>query len=241
MTKMSTPFESVKRRSLAQGVADEIMRLIRDGRLNVGDRLPPERRLCEDFGVSRTSLREGVSSLSRLGILEPVAGSGVYVRRASPAAVLRSRLKEFHVSRRTLHDMVEFREGLEAFIAELACEKATPEDISRLERRLLRLEKAEARGESIREEDVAFHRELAAAAHNELAGLVFETISPYIERWVRAREEIVGPRAVTEVHSRIVEAVRRGDRSTVRETMAEHFRHVRTLIKAVEEKGTEGP
>jgi GntR family transcriptional regulator, transcriptional repressor for pyruvate dehydrogenase complex len=237
MTNMSIQFDSLKKRSLSQGVADEILRQIREGKLNVGDRLPPERRLCGEFGVSRTSLREGISSLTRLGILESRAGSGITVRNASPSAVLKNRLKEFQVDHDGLHDMVEFREGLETFIVELACEKAEPEDVRRLERRIVRMEKAEARGESLREEDVAFHRELTAAAHNEMAGIVFETISPYIDRWVRAREEIVGPRAAASVHRRIVDAVKRGDREAARSTMAGHFRHVRALIRAVEDKG----
>ncbi len=240
MTNMRVQFESLKKRSLSQAVADEILRQIRKGKLNVGDRLPPERRLCEDFAVSRTSLREGISSLTRLGILESRAGSGIYVRNASPAAVLKNRLMEFQVDQKTLHDMVEFREGLETFIAEMACEKADPEDVRRLERRIVRMERAEARKESLRKEDVAFHRELTDSAHNALAGIVFETISPYIDRWVRAREEIVGPRAAADIHRRILDAVKRGDREAVRSTMAGHFRHVRSLIRAVEDTGREG-
>jgi len=240
MTKMGIQFESLKKQPLSRAVADQIIRLIREGRLNMGDRLPPERRLCEEFGVSRTSLREGISSLTRLGILESRVGSGLYVRNASPAAVLRNRLSEFRMDHRTLHDMVEFREGLETFIAELACEKAEPGDVRRLEQRIARMEKAEAKGDSLREEDIAFHRELTAAAHNELAGIVFEAIRPYIDRWVRAREGIVGPRAAASVHRRVVEAVKRGDREAVRSTMAGHFRHVRSLIRAVENEGRDG-
>ena len=131
-------------------------------------------------------------------------------------------------------------EGLETFIAELACQNAEPEDVRRLEQRIARMEKAEAQGDSLREEDIAFHRELTAAAHNELAGIVFEAIRPYIDRWVRAREGIVGLRAAASVHRRIVEAVKQGDREAVRSTMAGHFRHVRSLIRAVEKEGREG-
>jgi GntR family transcriptional repressor for pyruvate dehydrogenase complex len=241
MTKMNNTFEYVKKQSLSRAVADQILLRIREGRFNIGDRLPPERRLCEEFGVSRTSLREGISSLVRLGILEPVAGSGIYVRRASPSAVLKTRLRELRIDRRALLDMAEFREGLESFIAGLACRKATPEDIRRLERRVARMERAEARGLSLREEDVAFHRELTAAAHNSLAELVFETIGPSIDRWVRTRESVVGPRPNVLVHREILDAVKRRDPEAARRTMAGHFSHVRSLIRAVESREEEEP
>ena len=84
MTNMEVKFRAIKKVSLSQAVADKVLLFIKEGHLSVGDKLPPERELCQTFGVSRTSLREGISSLTHMGILETVRGSGVFVRRGSP-------------------------------------------------------------------------------------------------------------------------------------------------------------
>jgi len=232
---MEMKFSAVKKVSLSQAVAEKILRSIQSGHFNIGDKLPPERKLCETLGVSRTSLREGISSLTHLGILETVAGSGVYVRNGSPGAVLQKRLESLRLDKKNVNELIEFREGLESFMVELACKNSTADDILRLEQLIDRMDRSEQQGLSISQEDVDFHRELAAASHNEFVMIVFESITPYISRWVQARQEIVDPDEVLELHRGIIAGIKQGDIETARKAVKEHFRHMQSIIQIVED------
>lgn len=232
---MEMKFSAVKKVSLSQAVAEKILRSIQQGHFNIGDKLPPERKLCETLGVSRTSLREGISSLAHLGILETVAGSGVYVRNGSPGAVLKKRLESLRLDKNNVQKLMEFREGLESFMVELACQNATPEDISRLEEHIAGMAGSEHQGDSLSQEDVDFHRELAAASHNEFVMLVFESITPYISRWVQARQEIVDPDEVLELHRGMIAGIKQGDIEAARKAVKEHFQHMLTIVQIVED------
>ena len=236
---MPIKFSAVKKVSLSQAVTEKILNYIKEGYLSVGDKLPPERKLCEEFGVSRTSLREGISSLSHLGILETVAGSGVYVRNSSPGAVLKNRLKSLRMDKKNIEDLVEFREGLESFIGELACRNASEKDINRLEKLIERMEKSKKRGHSITQEDVEFHKELAAASHNEFVIIVFASLMPFILRWVQAREEVIDPNAVAGLHRRMVEEIRNRRPDKIRNAIKEHFQHMRSILRIVENEKEE--
>ncbi len=70
-------------RSKSSIIADQILQMIRCGELNAGEKLPPERIIAEQLGVSRPSVREAISALQIVGILETRPGDGTYVTRSS--------------------------------------------------------------------------------------------------------------------------------------------------------------
>ncbi|TMI81501.1 MAG: FadR family transcriptional regulator, partial [Bacillati bacterium ANGP1] len=80
--------EPIKRRKIYAEVASQIHRLIEDGRLKPGDRLPPERDLAETFGVSRTSVRDAIRVLEMRGLVEPRHGEGTIVREVPIDAIV---------------------------------------------------------------------------------------------------------------------------------------------------------
>jgi len=229
-------FSKIKRVSLAQSVAEQIVSLIQEGYLSVGDRLPPERKLCEGFGVSRTALREGISSLTHTGVLESIGGSGVYVRNALPEAVLKRKMEAFRISERSVDDLVELREALESFTGELACKRATRENIKKLRDLADRMEKRARARQSLVLEDLEFHKQLALASHNKFVSLLLESIAPFIVRWIWAREELTNPEEVVALHHRIVGELENRDLEGVREAIKGHFQHTRTIIRKAREK-----
>lgn len=236
MTNMEVKFRAIKKVSLSQIVADKVLRFIKEGHLSVGDKLPPERELCQTFGVSRTSLREGICSLTHMGILETVRGSGVFVRRGSPGAVFQKKLEALHLSKKNILDLIEFREGLELFIGELACRNATTEDMAKLEQLIDRMEQSPEIKMSISAEDVEFHKELAAASHNEYVILVYESILPFVQNWVQAREEVIEPKVVATLHREIVKGIRWGSIKKVKAALDEHFDHMRWILQSISEE-----
>src|SRR4051794_4029577 len=72
--------EAVRKERRYEQVAEQIQKLIAEGSLNPGDRLPPERELATRFGVARSSIRDAVRTLEVMGILEPRQGAGTVVR-----------------------------------------------------------------------------------------------------------------------------------------------------------------
>ena len=80
----------VKRERLSEQIAEQIQRNIIEGKLKQGDRLQPERDLAEQFGVSRTVIREATKVLQERGLVKVITGSGTYATRIKPAAVSQS-------------------------------------------------------------------------------------------------------------------------------------------------------
>ncbi|RKY63712.1 MAG: GntR family transcriptional regulator [Candidatus Latescibacterota bacterium] len=229
-------FKPVKRQLLYRSVAEQVIRLIEEGHLKPGDRLPPERVLCEQLGVSRTSLREGLKALSLYGIIESRVGDGLYVKVGNPRAVIREGLKEV---RKTMHELVEAREAIELFIGRLAVERATPEEVKALRDILEKMEEKAREGQSFAEEDAEFHMKLATCSHNQLLVVMMESILPFIMNWIYDREELIDPSEVVKLHTNIVEGIARRDLEGTETSLREHFRHMRRVIVEIKSSSNE--
>ncbi len=126
--------EPVRPLALKERVIRQLAQLIEDGVLKPGDQLPSERELSEDLRVSRGTVREAVQFLQTLGLVEIRHGSGTFVRLANDGGGLGERWRKWtirHAER--IHDLLEIRKGLEPFAAELAAQRAGPEDVAAME------------------------------------------------------------------------------------------------------------
>jgi GntR family transcriptional repressor for pyruvate dehydrogenase complex len=165
------PFSSPVIR-IADTVVTEIENQILDGALRPGDRIPSERKLAEDFGVSRPSIREAIQKLVAKGLLVTRHGGGTTVTDKLDAAFMdpwQDMVKDHPLLHR---DVLEVREMLEGQAAALAALRATDVDMNRLDQAFAALDEAYANknlGASIAA-DVAFHQAIAEASHNVLIG-----------------------------------------------------------------------
>ena len=155
---------------LADTIAAELEKRILEGSLKAGDRLPAERELALELGVSRPSLREAMQKMVSKGLLTTRHGGGTFVTDLLNAHFVdpwQDMLKGHPLLHR---DLLEFRQILEGQAAALASERATKADISQLDIAYAALEIAYA-GDDVAaciEADVAFHQAIAEAAHNLL-------------------------------------------------------------------------
>ncbi|WP_431126493.1 FadR/GntR family transcriptional regulator [Variovorax paradoxus] len=224
---MTARFQSIAPGArLADQVADALAAEVRSGRLSEGDRLPTEAALAEQFGVSRTVVREAVSRLKSLGLLDSRQGSGVYVR---PAGVEPLRFEMPHVaSREAVIQMVELRRALEAEVAALAAERRTPEDVQRIREAIEALHAAVSAGGNGADEDVRFHRAIAEAARNPFLIGTLQYLRQFLHgatRVTRANEARRADfaREVAQEHAQIVEAIEAGDPLRAREAAKSHM------------------
>ncbi len=220
------PLEREQR--LYERVVEKIIPLIQDGSWAPGDRLPPERDLAEAFGVSRTVIREAVKTLEARGVLETLAGSGVYVRFPDSAAVSRSLRMYLQLLDQDDIDLrlAEIRRVLEVEIAALAAARATPEERQEMHRLCQEMRKHVGAPRVLAEMDFQLHLLLAEATRNELFGVLLTPLIEQLrEHFVYAWEHY-GARPVENVfeqHEAIVAAVEVGDAEGARRAMAAHI------------------
>lgn len=165
-----------RERRLSDKVADMMLETILSGRFDVGDRLPSERALGEQFGVSRTVVREAVRALVAKGVIEVRSGSGLRVVAVNADAVHESMNLYLRGGRLEFEKVHEVRALLEVHLAGLAAERASDDDIARLR---AAHEAMRAKAADVHEaagDDLEFHRLIARATHNELFLLLLDSI-----------------------------------------------------------------
>ena len=221
--------------SLSDQVAHALSAEIRAARMVKGDKLPTEALLVEQFGVSRTVVREAVSRLKSLGLVESRQGSGAFVKAAgfSPLQFDASSA----VSKRAVIQMVEVRRALEAEVAALAAQRRSNVDIKHIQRAAEALERAvQANGDGV-DEDVALHRAIADAAQNHFLISTLDYLRQFLHgatRVTRANEarRIDFAVQVQTEHRAIIEAIALGDAAKARKAAA---RHMDNAIKRIEQ------
>lgn len=165
----------IRRKSLAEEVAEQLQKQIIGGELKEGDKLPIEAELMEIFGVGRSSIREAVKRLENMGYLKVRQGKGTFIAAPTPAKEpLEQRLK-----RADIQELYEVRNILESAIAERAAQRHTGQDLEEMMKHLKeRKETAEtgALAECI-EADIKFHVSVAKAAHNEILLELYSSVA----------------------------------------------------------------
>lgn len=216
----------VRGATLSEKVAADITQTIMDGDLAPGERMPSERELGEQFGVSRTVIREAVRSLVASGLVEAHSGRSLRVAAVGPEAVSRAMGMFLHrsdaIDYRRVH---EVRAALEIDMAGYAAERATPEDVARL--RELNAELAavpEANVERAAELDVAFHHAVAQATGNDLFRVLLDAIGHVLlEIRVRAFRSPDLRRYALEAHQQILDQIAAGKPDEARAAMRAHL------------------
>ena len=220
--------------ALSDQVASAISAEIHASRLVEGDKLPTEAMLVKQFGVSRTVVREAVSRLKSLGLVESRQGSGAFVKAAGFSPLQFD--AGLAASRHAVIQMVEVRRALEAEVAALAAERRNRTDIQRIQRAADALEHAvKSAGDGV-DEDVALHRAIADAAQNQFLISTLDYLRQFLHgatRVTRANEARRADfaRQVQVEHGAIINAIVAGDAVKARKAAA---RHMDNAIKRIE-------
>src|SRR5438128_11087517 len=211
--------------SAAQVVA-HVRELIDRGALGPGARLPPERDLARQVGVSRPTVRAGLRTLAALGVVRSRRGSGTYIPDGPPTlgADALSFLAALH--KFTIDDVYEVRRILEVGAAGLAAERATPDQLATLADEVAGLFASLNERQVFLVHDINFHRSIAAASGNPIVASLVEMVSLlYYERRRATAERAVDRdlRGAADSHRQIYQAVRARDTEAARRAMDEHL------------------
>ena len=185
--------------------------------LKGGDALPPEGRLAQELGISRTSVREAVKALELLGILEARPGVGLFVRSFSFDPIVDNLGYSLTFDKHRLAELLAVRKQLEAGFVEEVAARATPAQLRVLRSVVDRMGERvalETQTTDFQEEDRFFHRTLYGGLGNELLLKLLDVFwTVYRRLRDQAHVEAVDPVRTWEDHRRIVEALERRDRA----------------------------
>lgn len=222
--------EPVKKQRLYREIVEQITQLIAEGKLKIGDRLPPERELMDTLSVSRASLREALKALELMGLIEVRHGEGSFVKGVSLEALINPMASALVVQDGTVLEIVEARELLETQIARLAAKRATPEAIKKARAAISMREKflAENNIPDLIQSDTDFHLAIAEATGNDLLVRMMTGITDIL---VRARAKTIllpnMPQDSQESHRKILAAIESGDADAASQAMREHLQSIR--------------
>jgi GntR family transcriptional repressor for pyruvate dehydrogenase complex len=214
---------------LYEQIVAQIQQQVLDGVLKAGDRLPPERDLAVQFGVSRTAVREAVKALRQRGLLEIYPGNGTFITDATTHALHRSLGLALRIGQmESVVGLIELREMMEPAIAAKAAERATVPQIARLEALVVEMDTVLRQPEKFIAADFAFHMVLAEASQNPLLPTIMNSVVDLLQEQRQRIYKSDGGQIRAQRHHRLIlTAVSQKDPAAAYTAMAAHLTQVR--------------
>lgn len=225
-------FETVKTKesSLPERTAEQISRLIVERQLTSEDKLPSEFELAELLHVGRGTVREGVKLLVARNVLEIRRGKGTYIA-AHPGEVSDPLGFAYYPDQLQLAmDLVEIRSQIEPWMARLAAERATQEDLAALRETCSVVEQDILAGRDHSQHDVQFHMAIAKCTRNLVAPKLIPIITYAITLFVSVTENRLKMETLVD-HRELLDAISSRDGNQAAQAMARHIEHNRTLMR----------
>jgi GntR family transcriptional repressor for pyruvate dehydrogenase complex len=205
-------------------VVEHVRKLIEQGQLHPGDRLPPERDLAVEIGVSRPSLRSGLQKLGAMGVVVPRQGAGTFVSDGPPRLENGSFRFLAALHGFTRDDMFEARRVLEVGSSGLAAERATPEQLAVMAEEVAGMFASLEDPQAYLVHDIQFHRSVAAGSGNPVLATLIDTVAEMVYETRRVTVERARDlRQSAEMHRRIYRAVKPREEERARHEMSEHL------------------
>ncbi|MEM5818291.1 MAG: FadR/GntR family transcriptional regulator [Desulfitobacterium hafniense] len=232
----------IKTRKIYEEIVEQIRELVARGELKPGDRLPSERDLVERLKVSRASIREALSALELMGLLEVRSGEGTFVRKLRSESVVAPLAWMLTMEKGTVLELLEIRKILEVQAVGMAAERAESEDIRELSAALDRLQDDLNSPTSDGSSDHRFHYAITRATKNKIMIRLMDTISDLMKYSLKASrsklyEGKYTPALLFHEHKKIYEAIVAKDVEMARNYMLAHLTGVEEeILKGFDEE-----
>ena len=224
-------FEIIKRESTLEVIIQQVKSQIKKGILKPGEKLPSERKLADQLGVSRASIREAIQALAFSGYLEVIQGKGTYILEI---AIKYDEIVNFfsEFSNYSLDDLMEARIMLEGEFARLAALNASQEEIDIIEKIFNEIAKSNDLNSFV-VKDLEFHLTIAKATHNPFMNGLMKIIG---EMLYKETEKIIEMSKDTrnntiETIKNLVQAIKKRNAEQAKELMSKHIRDIRASLE----------
>lgn len=227
-TEEKTLYKVIRTSRLYEQIVQQIEDSILKGHLKPGDQLPAERELAQQFGVSRTAVREAVKALREKGLVEAYSGRGTFVRDGTSQAIRQSLDLMIKIGQQDgSPHLAELRAILEPEIAALAAIRIDEQHVVSMREAVAVMDRARNDPDAYIEADLDFHLCLAEAAANPLIlSLIDSIVGMLREQRMRIFQVDGGPERGQFHHKRILEAVERRSPEVARAAMRAHLQQV---------------
>ena len=225
-------FNSIKHTKISEDIANQIKRLIIDGKLKPGDQLPPERELIKQLGVSRPSLREALNALAAMGFLDVRQAKRTFVKSVSSKLIEDPLSLLIKADDQKIFDLIEVRKAIETWAAYHAAQKASREDIKQLDTIIREMKRAFAEGRSWEKQDADFHLAIAHATHNtihmHIMSGIYDLLRESMTKIFIDREKV---KKLMNHHQQIFNAIKSRSPEKARQRTLEHLNYVESEVK----------
>jgi len=227
------PLPILRRSKMVEEVFEVLKEKILSGEIKQGERLPTQEELTEQFGVSRTVIREAINKLSSLGLVSCEQGRGTFVTMPDSHNMFESMLRLYVLDDKSTIELIEARLYFESAIARLAAMRRKPSDIVDLYNILNKLEYYAKDNdlENWAKSDLEFHMKLGEIAGNRLMKTFVDAIRDitfdYLLKLSKIPSEV---NTSIKRHKEIIEAIDVGDPDLAEEKMIEHFGSVKDVV-----------
>lgn len=228
-------FQPIKTKKIYEEIVEQLKDMISKGELKPGDKLPSERDMAESLGVSRASVREALTALEAMGILNMRPGEGTFVRQTSNCDTFEPLALVLAVEQNPGGQMMEVRRVVETELAALAAIRATSEDIQKIYESLQIMRTASTVEEAVKA-DLGFHFSIAEATHNTILLRIMNTVADLMHNSFRsARESLYAEsgkgQAIINEHEAIFTSIKERKAEEARCKMLEHINNIEAGIK----------
>jgi GntR family transcriptional repressor for pyruvate dehydrogenase complex len=216
----------IKKVNISDQVYEQLREQLISGVWKQGEKIPSENELAALFGVSRVTIRQALSRLNTLGLLETKLGEGTFVKELKPGIYMKEIIPYVYLNNESEREVLEFRLVIEVETARIAASKITDEEILLLEKSLKKMLKNKGDIEKYVEEDLNFHMIIAKSTKNSLVIEVNNIVRNIIRRMIRTATEKIGHEVGLKYHRLLIEAFRKRDADTASDMMREHLQQV---------------
>ena len=221
-------------KKLHEELTEKLLSKIQSGEYKPGDRLPAERVLAAEYGISRSVVREALSSLNQMGCIASKVGGGSYVKTpesadiVSPLSIMFSQDDDFAL------EMVEARLIVETEVARLAATRRSDRQLAAMWKTVTQMQSIVSKGGDGVKLDRKFHEQLTQAADNRALALIVFSYSEILNSYMTLTQSLEGvPYRIIAAHENILRAVERQDPAAAEKAMRDHLIDAHENLKKV--------
>ncbi|WP_416149673.1 FadR/GntR family transcriptional regulator [Salipaludibacillus sp. HK11] len=219
--------KQVKTKKIYEIVAEQLTEMIKNSEFDVGDRLPSVQKLAEEFHVGRSAIREALSAMKAMGLIEIRQGEGTFVKKTD--FDLSKTMIPSVMAHKDLQQLFQVRKFNETGAALLASLNRTDDDLAELAQILVEMKDAEGNGQLGERADIDFHMAIVNASKNDMLYRLMTTVSDTMKESMKEARQLFiysDPQRMNELydeHMKIYQAVKKQDADGAYKAMMDHI------------------
>lgn len=221
----------VKRASVSEQVYEQLKNNLINGAWKVGEKIPSENELASMLGTSRMTVRQALSRLNTLGLIETRLGEGSFVCELKPGFYLKEMIPYTYLGWESIREILDFRVVIEVGTASLAVDRITDEQIEQLEETYRKMKENIDNVEIYSREDIKFHCLIAEFTGNSLIIQLQEIIKDITTSFIYQVTSEMGADNGIKYHREIIDAFKDKDKDRVEQMVRQHLMELENYIK----------